>query len=76
MSYYFLLFAFGQVANKLFQLSYVAETIEHFAKSMLFSAVNQNASDVEACQPGLNEQLDEGKVWNIAFSLFIALNLV
>ncbi|KAF8024715.1 hypothetical protein BT93_F1786 [Corymbia citriodora subsp. variegata] len=50
------------VANKLFQLSYVAETIEHFAKSMLFSAVNQNASDVEACQPGLNEQPDEGKI--------------
>ncbi|XP_030455092.2 uncharacterized protein LOC115676348 [Syzygium oleosum] len=50
------------VANKLFQLSYVAETIEHFAKSMLFSAVNQNASDVEVCQPGSNEQPDEGKI--------------
>lgn len=64
------------MANKLFQLSYVAETIEHFAKSMLFSAVNQNASDVEVCQPDSNEQPDEGKVWNIAFALFISFNLV
>ncbi|KAF4390392.1 hypothetical protein G4B88_024398 [Cannabis sativa] len=40
------------VANKLYQLSYVVENIEQFATSLLHSAVDNHASDLEHLQSG------------------------
>ncbi|KAI4316049.1 hypothetical protein L6164_024067 [Bauhinia variegata] len=50
------------VANKLYQLSYISEDIEHFAKSMLMSAVDQQLSDTGLSQSGPTEQRAEAEV--------------
>ncbi|PKI51684.1 hypothetical protein CRG98_027924 [Punica granatum] len=51
------------VANKLYQLSYVSDIIEQFARNMFLSAINQNVSGAEqnVSQPGQNEQA-EGEI--------------
>lgn len=59
MSFFF--FGLGQVANKLFQLSYISDNIEQFATHMLQS-VDSQASDVELLQCGSTEERSEGVV--------------
>ncbi|XP_059634492.1 uncharacterized protein LOC132276874 isoform X2 [Cornus florida] len=49
------------VANKLYVLSYIAESIEKFATNMFLSAVDQRVSDLELSQPGSIEQRTEGE---------------
>ncbi|WCJ35644.1 HEAT repeat-containing protein [Euphorbia peplus] len=49
------------VANKLYQLDYVASSIEQFATKMLLSAVHQHTSDTDLSQSGSAEQR-EGEV--------------
>lgn len=44
------------MANKLYKLSYISEKIEQFATSMLLSAVDDHASDLEDLQSGSTEQ--------------------
>eukprot|EP00257_Ricinus_communis_P017024 XP_015575361.1 uncharacterized protein LOC8288069 [Ricinus communis] len=46
------------VANKLYQINYIAEKIEQFATKMLLSAVDQHASDTELSQSGSIDQRD------------------
>ncbi|GAV57985.1 DUF3453 domain-containing protein/Symplekin_C domain-containing protein [Cephalotus follicularis] len=50
------------VANKLYQLGYIAENIEQFATKSLLSAVDQQTPDIEVSQTGANEQRAEGEV--------------
>jgi len=50
----------GQVTNKLFQLSYIAEDVEKFATKMLLSAVDHEVSN--AAQSGPTEQRMEAQV--------------
>ncbi|XP_040998005.1 symplekin-like [Juglans microcarpa x Juglans regia] len=49
------------VANKLYQLSYISESIEQFAKNMLLAAVDQHISDIELSESG-TEQRVKGEV--------------
>lgn len=49
------------VANKLYQLSYVSETIEQFATNMLMSAVDQRIPDIEFSQALSSELKAEGE---------------
>lgn len=51
------------MANKLYQLSYISETIEQFARNMLLSAIDQTVSGVEqnVSEPGASERA-EGEV--------------
>ncbi|XP_037495674.1 uncharacterized protein LOC105630767 [Jatropha curcas] len=49
------------VANKLYQLNYIAENIEQFATKMLLSAVDQHTSNTELSQSGSTDQR-EGEV--------------
>lgn len=49
------------VANKLFQLSYITESIEQYARSMLLSAVDQRASQTQSSQPRSTTQGTEGE---------------
>ncbi|XP_065881787.1 uncharacterized protein [Euphorbia lathyris] len=49
------------VANKLYQLNYIANSIEQFATKMLLSAVHQHTSDTDLSQSGSAEQR-EGEV--------------
>lgn len=46
------------MANKLYQLSYISDIIEQFARNMLLSAIDQNVSAVRqnVSQPGVSEQ--------------------
>ncbi|XP_050213474.1 uncharacterized protein LOC126664901 [Mercurialis annua] len=44
------------VANKLYQVNYIAESIEQFAIKMLLSAVDQHASDTELSQSVSTDQ--------------------
>ncbi|XP_071722740.1 uncharacterized protein [Rutidosis leptorrhynchoides] len=39
------------VANKLYQLSYITENIEQFARNALLSVVDQHVSDLSLCEP-------------------------
>lgn len=66
------LFSDGQVANKLFQLSYISDNIEQFATQMLQS-VGSRALDV-----GSTEERSEGMVCSLqSFSFFFTIfNLV
>ncbi|KAL5847122.1 hypothetical protein ACOSQ3_010646 [Xanthoceras sorbifolium] len=50
------------VSNKLYQLSYISESIEQYAKSMLLSAVDHHLSDVEHLRSGSTEQRAGGEV--------------
>ncbi|KAJ0971547.1 hypothetical protein J5N97_019506 [Dioscorea zingiberensis] len=47
------------VANKLYLLNYASEHIEHFAKNMLLSVVDQRGPEVELKQEKLNEERKE-----------------
>ncbi|KAG7942391.1 hypothetical protein I3843_16G099700 [Carya illinoinensis] len=49
------------VANKLYQLSYISESIEQFAKNMLLAAVDHHISDIELSESG-TEQRVKGEV--------------
>ncbi|KAF2323897.1 hypothetical protein GH714_003802 [Hevea brasiliensis] len=49
------------VANKLYQLNYIADNIEQFATKMILSAVDQRTSDTELSQSGSTDQR-EGEV--------------
>lgn len=71
MSFYF--YVVGQVANKLFHLSYVMESIEQFATNMLQSVLC-HASDAEHLQYGSTEQRAEGEVG--FFSIFFCILFV
>ncbi|KAK9983111.1 hypothetical protein SO802_032636 [Lithocarpus litseifolius] len=50
------------VANKLYQLSYISDSIEQFARNMLLAAVDQHVSDIELSQSGFSKQRVEGEV--------------
>uniref|UniRef100_A0A2N9HUP2 Symplekin C-terminal domain-containing protein n=1 Tax=Fagus sylvatica TaxID=28930 RepID=A0A2N9HUP2_FAGSY len=50
------------VANKLYQLSYISESIEQFARNMLLAAVDQHISDTELSQSVSSKQRVEGVV--------------
>ncbi|KAF3956396.1 hypothetical protein CMV_018470 [Castanea mollissima] len=50
------------VANKLYQLSYISDSIEQFARNMLLAAVDQHVSDIELSQSGSSKQRVEGEV--------------
>ncbi|KAE8125934.1 hypothetical protein FH972_020695 [Carpinus fangiana] len=50
------------VANKLYQLSYISETIEQFATNMLVAAVDQHIPDIELSQSGSTEHRVQGEV--------------
>ncbi|XP_065867058.1 uncharacterized protein [Euphorbia lathyris] len=50
-----------QMANKLYQLNYPANSIEQFARKMLLSVVHQHTSDTDLSQSGSAEQR-EGEV--------------
>lgn len=52
-----LLFGVGQVANKLYQLSYVSEEVEQFAKQMLLSAVDQKVLETGLAE---SEPIEQG----------------
>jgi len=56
------------VANKLYQLSYISDSIEQFARNMLLAAVDQHVSDIELSQSGFSKQRVEGEVY-IIYSL-------
>ncbi|KAK1554735.1 hypothetical protein Q3G72_016562 [Acer saccharum] len=45
------------VSNKLYQLSYISESIEQYAKNMMLSAVDHHLSDVEYSQSGCADQI-------------------
>uniref|UniRef100_A0A251IQD5 Symplekin n=1 Tax=Manihot esculenta TaxID=3983 RepID=A0A251IQD5_MANES len=49
------------VANKLYQLGYIADSIEQFATKMMMSAVDHHAADGEVSQSGSSDQR-EGEV--------------
>ncbi|GLT60543.1 hypothetical protein SLA2020_333050 [Shorea laevis] len=49
------------VANKLYQLSYISENIEQFARNMLLSAVDQHASQAQVSQSRSTTQSAEGE---------------
>ncbi|KAK7844557.1 symplekin [Quercus suber] len=51
-----------KVANKLYQLSYISDSIEQFARNMLLAAVDQHVSDIELSQSGFSKQRVEGEV--------------
>ncbi|TXG52605.1 hypothetical protein EZV62_021774 [Acer yangbiense] len=50
------------VSNKLYQLSYISESIEQYAKNMMLSAVDHHLSDVERSQSGCADQRAGGEV--------------
>ncbi|XP_065881785.1 uncharacterized protein [Euphorbia lathyris] len=52
------------VANKLYQLNYIANSIEQFATKMLLSAVHQHTSDTDLSQSGSAEQR-EGEFFQV-----------
>lgn len=52
-------FIFVQVANKLYPLDYASEHIEHFAKSLLLSVVDQRGPEAELKQENSNEERKE-----------------
>ena len=56
------------MANKLYQLSYISDSIEQFARNMLLAAVDQHVSDIELSQSGFSKQRVEGEVY-IIYSL-------
>ena len=56
------------MANKLYQLSYISDSIEQFARNMLLAAVDQHVSDIELSQSGISKQRVEGEVY-IIYSL-------
>ena len=56
------------MANKLYQLSYISDSIEQFARNMLLAAVDQHVSDIELSQYGISKQRVEGEVY-IIYSL-------
>lgn len=58
------------MANKLYQLSYISDSIEQFARNMLLAAVDQHVSDVELSQSGSSKQRVEGEVCHIFFKHF------
>uniref|UniRef100_A0A5B6YMW5 Symplekin n=2 Tax=Davidia involucrata TaxID=16924 RepID=A0A5B6YMW5_DAVIN len=49
------------VANKLYVLNYISESIEQFATNMFLSAVDHRVSDIELSQSGSIEQITEGE---------------
>ena len=56
------------MAAKLYQLSYISDSIEQFARNMLLAAVDQHVSDIELSQSGISKQRVEGEVY-IIYSL-------
>ena len=56
------------MANKLYQLSYILDSIEQFARNTLLAAVDQHVSDIELSQSGFSKQRVEGEVY-IIYSL-------
>ena len=56
------------MAAKLYQLSYISDSIEQFARNMLLAAVDQHVSDIELSQSGFSKQRVEGEVY-IIYSL-------
>ncbi|KAI9200581.1 hypothetical protein LWI28_010098 [Acer negundo] len=50
------------VSNKLYQLSYISESIEQYAKNIMLSAVDHHLSDVERSQSGCPDQRAGGEV--------------
>lgn len=58
------------MANKLYLLSYISETIQQYATDMLLSAVNQQISDAELSECGSCDQRLEGEVLNPCVVLF------
>ena len=56
------------MAAKLYQLSYILDSIEQFARNMLLAAVDQHVSDIELSQSGFSKQRVEGEVY-IIYSL-------
>ncbi|KAA8528405.1 hypothetical protein F0562_035760 [Nyssa sinensis] len=49
------------VANKLYVLNYLSESIEQFATNMFLSAIDQRVSDIQLSQSGTIEQRTEGE---------------
>lgn len=47
------------MANKLYPLDYASEHIEHFAKSLLLSVVDQRGPEAELKQENSNEERKE-----------------
>lgn len=64
----------GQVANKLYQLSYISESIEQFAKNMLLAAVDHHISDIELSESG-TEQRVKGEVSVICYLNYFSVIL-
>ena len=53
------------MAAKLYQLSYISDSIEQFARNMLLAAVDQHVSYIELSQSGFSKQRVEGEVYII-----------
>jgi symplekin len=65
------------VANKLYQLSYISETIEQFATNMLVAAVDQHIPDIELSQSGSTEHRVQGEVSSsYSFNTFPLLYII
>lgn len=61
-----------QVANKLYQLSYISGEIEQFATNMLLSAVDQHAAGA-ALQPGSIDERGEREVRDSFLFAFLSV---